>query len=157
MSGVDLIKLQINAGRANATGPSKPVSNNEEDDFTMSTVVIGPILGQKGVNAVDFCKQFNELTAEIHPTFEMVTKVYAVKRKFTLSVSYPSIMFFLKKAARLKKSSGSLSNMAPLSIRWIYEIALLRKQDPRWESVPLISLCKVYLGTTRSLHLELVE
>lgn len=157
MVGADLIKLQINAGRANATGPSKPASTHEDDDFIMSPVVIGPILGQKGVNAVDFCKQFNELTADIHPTFEMVTKVYVVKRKFTFSVNYPSIMFFLKKAARLKKSSGSMSNMAPLSIRWIYEIALLRKQDPKWESVPLVSLCKVYLGTARSLHLELID
>ena len=62
---MDTVKLLIPAGQATATPP------------------IGPLLGQKGINAADFCKQFNELTKLYHPSFVFTVKIFVENKKFT--------------------------------------------------------------------------
>ena len=134
---MDLVKLQINAGQA------------------LPSSFIGPILGQKGINAIEFCKQFNESSSCVFPEDWLIcARVYTEKRRFSMTLLYPQTVNFLKKAARIKKSSGSCTIMANVSIRWIYEIAIIKQSDERWKNITLQGACKTILGTARSMHLE---
>src|SRR5690606_29471423 len=100
------IKLQIPAGQAN---PAPPV---------------GPVLGQNGVNIMDFCKQFNAATqkqaGEIIP---VVISVYK-DRSFTFVCKTPPVSFLLKRAANIKSGSGvpNTNKVASLSRDQILEI-----------------------------------
>lgn len=135
---MDLIKLQILAGQA------LPGSS------------IGPVLGQKGVNAIEFSKQFNESTSEYPENWLVSVKIYVEKRKFFFVHGDPSMSSFLKKASHLKKSSGNCIMTPQLSVRWIYELAVMKKDcDPRWKNISLLSGSKIILGTALSMHLEI--
>ena len=84
------LKLQVAAGKAN---PSPPV---------------GPALGQRGINIMEFCKAFNARTQEMEvgqPTPVVIT--YYTDKSFTMEIKTPPASYFLKKAAKL--SSGSKS------------------------------------------------
>ena len=83
------IKLQIKAGAAN---PAPPV---------------GPALGSKGLNIMDFCKQFNAATqAQAGKILPVVITVYSDK-SFTFVVKQPPVAISLKEAAKIQKGSGS--------------------------------------------------
>src|ERR687890_2892921 len=83
------VKLQIPAAKAN---PSPP---------------IGPALGQRGVNIMEFCKQFNAATQELEKAMPIPTviTVYA-DRSFSFTTKTPPASFLLKKAARIQKGSS---------------------------------------------------
>ena len=80
------IKLQIAAGQAN---PSPPV---------------GPALGQKGVNIMEFCKAFNAATQKLEAGMPIpVTITVYQDKSFTFETKQPPVSFFIKKALKLKK------------------------------------------------------
>jgi len=128
-----LIKLQIPAG--NAT-PAPPV---------------GPALGQKGVNIMDFCKQFNAKTAD-QPgmIIPVVITVYG-DRSFTFVTKTPPAAVLLKKAANLQSASGepNKKKVATLSIDQVREIAKLKMPDLNAASVE--SATEMIKGTARSM------
>lgn len=138
---MDTVKLQILAGQATATPP------------------VGPLLGQKGVSAIEFCKQFNEATSHLHPTLLLNVKLFVQNKKFTFKVSFPSISVLLKQAARLKKTGGNYAHSGTVSIKWIYEIAKFKSQDPGFllYERSLKEIVPVILGTATSMRLEVVE
>ena len=79
------LKLQIPAGKAN---PSPPV---------------GPALGQRGLNIMEFCKAFNAKTQELEPGAPCPTIItYYVDKSFSMEIKTPPASFFLKKAAKIK-------------------------------------------------------
>ena len=81
-----LIKLQIPAGEAN---PSPPV---------------GPALGQRGLNIMDFCKAFNEKTKNLEKGAPIPVVITAYKdKKFDFVAKLPPVSYYLKKAAKIKK------------------------------------------------------
>src|SRR5437868_6013689 len=94
------IKLQVPAGTAN---PSPP---------------IGPALGQRGVNIMEFCKAFNAATQELEKgaPIPTVITVYA-DRSFSFATKTPPASFLLKKAAKLQKGSAETGKSAAGSIR----------------------------------------
>jgi large subunit ribosomal protein L11 len=138
---MDTIKLQILAGQATATPP------------------VGPLLGQKGVSAIEFCKQFNELTNHLHPTLLLNVKLFVKNKKFTFRFSFPSVSILLKQAAKLKKTGANSVNTGSVSVRWIYEIARFKSQDPGFllHGRPLQEIVPVILGTANSMRLELTD
>lgn len=136
---MDKVKLLILASQASANPP------------------IGPLLGQKGVNAVEFTRQFNDVTKSYHPTALMTTRVFVENKKFSLSITTPSIVSFLKKAARIRKSSGTPNLSATLSIKWVYELAVFLKETPQYSSHTVMAICKMILGTAKSMHLEITD
>ena len=138
---MDTIKLQILAGQATATPP------------------VGPLLGQKGVSGVEFCKQFNEITNHLHPTLLLNVKLSVKNKKFVFKFSFPSVSILLKQAARLKKTGGSINHTGFISIRWVYEIARFKSQDPGFllHGRPLVEIVPVVLGTASSMRLELTD
>ncbi|MEL7655550.1 MAG: 50S ribosomal protein L11 [Bacillota bacterium] len=128
-----MIKLQIPAG--NAT-PAPPV---------------GPALGQKGVNIMDFCKQFNAKTAD-QPgmIIPVVITVYA-DRSFTFVTKTPPAAVLLKKAANLKSASGepNKKKVATLSVAEAREIAKIKMPD--LNAANLDSATEMIKGTARSM------
>ncbi len=128
-----LIKLQIPAG--NAT-PAPPV---------------GPALGQKGVNIMDFCKQFNAKTSD-QPgmIIPVVITVYA-DRSFTFVTKTPPAAVLLKKAANLQTASGepNKKKVATLSVDQAREIAKIKMPDLNAASID--SATEMIKGTARSM------
>ncbi len=128
-----IIKLQIPAGNAN---PAPPV---------------GPALGQKGVNIMDFCKQFNAKTQD-QPgmIIPVVITVYA-DRSFTFITKTPPAAVLLKKAAGLQKASGEPNNkkVATLTEEQVMEIAKVKMPD--LNASDLESAASMVKGTARSM------
>ena len=134
-----LIKLQIPAG--NAT-PAPPV---------------GPALGQKGVNIMDFCKQFNARTADqAGMIIPVVITVYA-DRSFTFITKTPPAAILLKKAANLNVASGepNRNKVATLSLEQAKDIAKLKMAD--LNAADLESATEMIKGTARSMGIVIRE
>src|SRR3954454_1014920 len=114
------IKLQVPAGSAN---PSPP---------------IGPALGQRGLNIMEFCKAFNSQTQQLEKgaPIPVVITVYA-DRSFSFEMKTPPVSFFLKKAANLQSGSktpgrGSVGSVTRAQVK---EIATQKMKDLNCESV----------------------
>ena len=133
------IKLQIPAGKAN---PSPPV---------------GPALGQKGVNIMEFCKAFNDATKSFEPDMPIpvVITVYQDK-SFTFETKQPPTSFFIKKTLKLKKASKTPGKEKIATIRdtQIKEIAEQKINDLNTDDLEAAK--KMVAGTARSMGI-LVE
>lgn len=131
------IKLQIPAGKAN---PSPPV---------------GPALGQRGVNIMEFCKAFNAATQQIEqglPTPVVIT-VYT-DRSFTFITKTPPASVLLKKAAGIKSGSGTpnTKKVAKLNVQILEDIAKLK--EPDLTAADLTAAVKTIAGTARSMGID---
>lgn len=131
------IKLQIQAAKAN---PSPPV---------------GPALGQRGVNIMEFCKAFNAATQHLEPGLPtpVVITVYT-DRSFTFIIKTPPASVLLKKAAGLKSGSATphTVKVAKLSKQQLAEIAKLKEPDLTAGSLEAAIL--TIAGTARSMGIE---
>ena len=134
------INLQVPAGAAN---PSPP---------------IGPALGQRGVNIMEFCKAFNAATQELEKGMPIPTKitVYA-DRSFTFITKTPPASFLLKKAANLKSGSKEPGKVSAGTIKQsaIKEIAEAKMVDLNANDID--QAMKIIEGSARSMGLEVVE
>ena len=134
------IKLQVPAGAAN---PSPP---------------IGPALGQRGVNIMEFCKQFNAATQEIEKTTPLPTiiTVYA-DRSFTFVTKTPPATFLIKKAAGLKSGSKEPGKISAGTIKrsQLSEIAQVKMADLNAHDIAAAT--KIIEGSARAMGLEVVE
>jgi large subunit ribosomal protein L11 len=134
------VKLEIPAGKAN---PSPPV---------------GPALGQRGVNIMQFCKEFNAATqgGEIGVPTPVVITVYS-DRSFTFVTKTPPTSFFLKRAAKIDKGSGTTGRgfAGKVTKAQIREIA--EKKMPDLNSPTIESAMAQVAGSARSMGLEVVE
>ena len=137
---VGYIKLEIPAGKAN---PSPPV---------------GPALGQRGLNIMEFCKAFNARTQEMEKgmPIPVVITVFGDK-SFTFELKTPPVSFFLKKAAAVKKGSTTpgKSTIASITREQVREIALQKMPDINATSVEAAML--MVEGSARSMGLQVVE
>jgi large subunit ribosomal protein L11 len=127
------IKLQIPAGAAN---PAPPV---------------GPALGQKGVNIMEFCKQFNARTqSEAGMIIPVVITVYSDK-SFTFVTKTPPAAVLLIKEAKLQKGSGepNRNKVGKVTMEQVRRIAELKKPD--LNSVDLEGATRMVMGTARSM------
>ncbi|MFN4038855.1 MAG: 50S ribosomal protein L11 [Erythrobacter sp.] len=134
------IKLQVPAGSAT---PSPP---------------IGPALGQRGVNIMEFCKAFNAATQEMEKGMPIPTiiTVYA-DRSFTFITKTPPASFLLKKAAKLKSGSKEPGKVSAGTITnsQIKEIAEAKMADLNANDID--QAMKIIAGSARSMGLEVVE
>ena len=134
------IKLQVPAGKAN---PSPP---------------IGPALGQRGLNIMEFCKAFNAATQkmELEMPIPVVITVYS-DRSFTFQVKSPPASYFLRKAAGIEKGSSQTGRTAVgrVTMKQIREIAEKKMQDLNANDSEAAS--RMLVGTARSMGLEVVE
>lgn len=128
------IKLQIPAGKAN---PSPPV---------------GPALGQRGLNIMEFCKAFNASTQNMEPgvTTPVVITVYN-DRTFSFVLKTPPASELLKKAAGISKGSATpnTNKVATLTVKDVISVAKIK--EPDLTAASLAAAVKTIAGTARSM------
>ncbi|WP_341211113.1 50S ribosomal protein L11 [uncultured Limimaricola sp.] len=139
------LKLQVKAGEAN---PSPPV---------------GPALGQRGINIMEFCKAFNAKTADLEKGAPCPTVItYYQDKSFTMEIKSPPASFFLKKAAGLKpvgkrnRPKGSATpgkeTAGTVSLAQVREIAEAKMKDLNATSVE--GAMQTVLGSAKSMGIE---
>ena len=127
------IKLQIKGGAAN---PAPPV---------------GPALGSKGLNIMDFCKAFNAATqGQAGKVLPVVITVYNDK-SFTFEVKQPPVAVSLKEAAKISKASGEPNRNKVASITWDQVKTIAEGKMPDLNCFTLASAMRMVAGTARSL------
>lgn len=132
------LKLQIPAGKAN---PSPPV---------------GPALGQRGVNIMEFCKAFNEKTKDMGSfNIPVVITIYQDK-SFSFITKKPPVTDLIKKAVGITKGSDNpLKNkIAQLTQKQVEEIATLKMED--LNAITLEAAKDIVAGSARSMGVEVV-
>ena len=128
-----LIKLQIKGGAAN---PSPPV---------------GPALGAKGVNIMEFCKQFNARTQDkAGKVLPVVITVFADK-SFEFIVKTPPVAVQLKDAAKLKSGSAEPNRVKVAKITWDQVQAIAQDKMQDMNAFKLSSAMRMVAGTARSM------
>ncbi|OFW69246.1 MAG: 50S ribosomal protein L11 [Alphaproteobacteria bacterium RIFCSPHIGHO2_01_FULL_41_14] len=133
------ISLIIPAGKAN---PSPPV---------------GPALGQRGLNIMEFCKAFNAHTQKMEPGTPIPVKITAyVDKTFSFVTQTPPASFYLKKAARVQSGSKAPGRdvAGKVTMAQIREIAQEKMKD--LNAVNLEGACEMIKGSARSMGLEVV-
>jgi large subunit ribosomal protein L11 len=140
------INLQVPAGQAN---PSPP---------------IGPALGQRGLNIMEFCKQFNAKTKDLEAGAPIPVKITVFSdRTFAFEMRTPPATFLIKKAAGMKASgkpgSGSKNPgrdvVGQVTMAQVRDIAKVKLKDMNTDN--LESAAKTIAGTARSMGLRVVE
>ena len=139
------LKLQVPAGQAN---PSPPV---------------GPALGQRGINIMEFCKAFNAKTADVEPGSPTPTVItYFQDKSFSITTKTPPASYLLKKAAGLKpvgkrnRAQGSpqpgKQTAGTVTVKQVREIAETKMRD--LNATDIESAMKVVLGSAKSMGIE---
>jgi large subunit ribosomal protein L11 len=134
------LKLQVPAGSAT---PSPP---------------IGPALGQRGINIMEFCKAFNAQTQQMDKGAPIPVEItYYVDKSFTFKMKTPPVGYFLLKAAKLEKGSGTAGrgNVGKVTKAQVKEIAERKMKD--LNAVDLEGAMKQVMGSARSMGIEVAE
>ena len=134
------IKLQVKAGQAN---PSPP---------------IGPALGQRGVNIMEFCKQFNAATKELEPGMPIPTVITVFSdRSFNFITKQPPASWYIKRAAKLQSGSKTpgRDSAGHITMEQVREIAEAKMADLNTQDVA--QACKMIAGSARSMGIEVRE
>ncbi len=134
---IGFIKLQIPAGKAN---PSPPV---------------GPALGQRGLNIMEFCKQFNAKTQSMEPGLPIPVIITAFSDKsFTFVMKTPPATILLKKAVKLQKGSSKPNSdkVGKVTRAQLEEIA--KTKEPDLTAADMDAAVRTIAGSARSMGLE---
>ena len=134
------LKLQVPAGAAN---PSPP---------------IGPALGQRGLNIMEFCKAFNAQTQKMEKGVPIPVIITTYQdRSFTFEMKTPPVSYFLKKAAKLDSGSKTPGRepVGQVSKKQVREIAEQKMKDLNCDTVE--SAMKMIEGSARSMGLTVTE
>ena len=134
---VGTLKLQVPAGQAN---PSPP---------------IGPALGQRGINIMEFCKAFNAKSQGMEPGAPCPTIVtYYQDKSFTMDIKTPPASYMLKKAAKLKSAANhpGRETVGSVTVKQVREIAEAKMQDLNANDVD--GAMQIILGSARSMGIE---
>jgi large subunit ribosomal protein L11 len=134
------INLQVPAGAAN---PSPP---------------IGPALGQRGVNIMEFCKSFNAKTKDMEQGTPIPVKITVYSdRSFTFEMRTPPASFFIKKALKLQSGSKAPGRdvAGQITMAQCRDIAKLKMKDLNTEN--LDQATKTIAGSARSMGIKVVE
>ena len=132
-----LLKLQVPAGAANPAPP------------------IGPALGQRGLNIMEFCKAFNAQTQKMEKGMPIPVSITIYQdRSFTFELRTPPVSYFLKKAAKIEKGSGTtgLGFVGQVTKAQIKEIAQQKMKDLNCDTVEAAS--RMIEGSARSMGIE---
>jgi large subunit ribosomal protein L11 len=130
------IKLQVTGGAANPAPP------------------IGPVLGQHGVNIMDFCKQFNAKTQKQQGEVVPVVITVYKDRSFTFEIKTAPVSYLIKKALKLKKGSSvpNKDKVGRISKEQVMEIAKLKMVDLNCYDEE--AAFKIVAGTARSMGVD---
>jgi large subunit ribosomal protein L11 len=131
------IKLQVAAGKAN---PSPPV---------------GPALGQRGVNIMEFCKAFNAQTQDMEPGLPIPTVITVYSdRSFTFITKTPPAPVLLKKAAGIKSGSGRPNTEKVGTVTRDQLEEIVKTKEPDLTAADMDAALRTIAGTARSMGLN---
>ena len=133
------IKLQIPGGSAN---PSPPV---------------GPALGQKGVNIMEFCKQFNAKTQDSKGMIIPVVITVFADKSFTFITKVPPVAVLIKKAIGIESASGEPNRKKVGKITQAQIRAIAQQKMPDLKTIDLEAAMRMVAGTARSMGVEIVD
>src|SRR5574344_334496 len=128
-----LIKLQIKGGAAN---PSPPV---------------GPALGSKGINIMDFCKQFNARTQDMAGKILPVVITYYNDKSFSFVIKTPPAAVQLKEAAKVKSGSPQPNRQKVAAVTWDQVKAIAEDKMSDLNCFTIESAMRLIAGTARSM------
>lgn len=134
------INLQVNAGQANPAPP------------------IGPALGQRGVNIMEFCKTFNARTKDMEQGTPIPVKITVfTDRSFTFEMRTPPASHFLKKAANITSGSKETgrTSAGTVTMTQVREIAKVKMKDLNTDD--LEAAARTIAGSARSMGLQVTE
>ena len=131
-----LLKLLCAAGKASPAPP------------------IGPALGQKGVNIMEFCKSFNAQSEKLEGVLPVVVTVYE-DRTFTFEIKTPPVSYLIKKAANVQKGSSTTPavKVGEISDTQLEEIAKTKMKDLNANDINAAK--KIVEGTAKSMGIEI--
>lgn len=134
-----VVKLQIKAGAANPAPP------------------IGPVLGQHGVNIMEFCKQFNARTQKDAGQLTPVVLTVYKDRSFTFEIKAPPVSFLLLKAAKAAKGSGvpNKDKVGTVSKADLKQIASIKMGEMNCNTEE--AAMRIIAGTARSMGIDVRE
>ncbi|MFA5665016.1 50S ribosomal protein L11 [Castellaniella sp.] len=134
---VGFIKLQVPAGKAN---PSPP---------------IGPALGQRGLNIMEFCKAFNARTQGMEPGLPIPVVITAFADKsFTFIMKTPPATILIKKAASIQKGSATPNSAKVGSLTRAQAEEIARAKEPDLTAADLDAAVRTVAGTARSMGID---
>lgn len=137
---IGLIKLQVPLGKANPAPP------------------IGPALGQKGLNIMEFCKQFNALKLDFEPGTPIPVVITAYKDKsFDFITKCPPVSYLIMKEIGLKKGSSTPGKDSAGKINRKQAESVAKKKMVDMNSTDLEQCIKMVFGSAVSMGLEVVE
>ena len=131
------MKLQVPAGQAN---PSPPV---------------GPALGQRGINIMEFCKSFNAKTQDLEPGAPCPTVItYYQDKSFEMDIKTPPASYFLRKAAKLESGAKLPGRevVGTVTMKQVKEIAEAKMKDLNANDID--AAAKIIMGSARSMGIE---
>ena len=137
---VGFVKLQVPAGKAN---PSPP---------------IGPALGQRGLNIMEFCKAFNAQTQKMEKNTPIPVIITTYQdRSFTFELKTPPVSFFIKKAAKLESGSKTPGRepAGQINKKQVREIAEQKMKDLNCDTIE--AAMKMIEGSARSMGISVTE
>ncbi|MGB9749642.1 MAG: 50S ribosomal protein L11 [Caldisericia bacterium] len=131
-----IVKLQIPAGKATPAPP------------------IGPALGQKGINIMQFCNEFNQRTKDQEGIVLPVIITVFKDKSFTFEIKTPPVSELIKKTLKLEKGSGepNKNKIGKLSKKQLQEIAEKKMKDLNADSIE--AAMRIVEGTARSMGVE---
>jgi large subunit ribosomal protein L11 len=134
------INLQVKAGQANPAPP------------------IGPALGQRGVNIMEFCKSFNAKTKDMEQGTPIPVKITVFSdRSFTFEMKTPPASHFLKKAAGIETASKDpgRTSAGSVTMAQVIDIAKIKMKDLNTDDVE--AAARIIAGSARSMGLRVTE
>jgi large subunit ribosomal protein L11 len=134
------LKLQVPAGAAN---PSPP---------------IGPALGQRGINIMEFCKAFNAQSQDMEKGSPIPVEItYYQDKSFTFRMKTPPVSYFLKKAANVQKGSGAPGRGPVGSVTKAQVRDIAEKKIKDLNAVDVEAAMRMVEGSARSMGLQVTE
>lgn len=134
-----IVKLQIPGGQANPAPP------------------IGPVLGQHGVNIMEFCKQFNAKTQKQQGEVTPVILTVFEDRSFTFELKTPPVSYLLLKAVGIEKGSGVPNKEKVGKIKQAQVREIATKKMPDLNTTDIDAACRTVAGTARSMGIDVVD
>jgi large subunit ribosomal protein L11 len=131
------LKLQVKGGQAN---PSPP---------------IGPALGSKGINIMEFCKQFNARTQEKQGVVLPVLITYYTDKSFDFVIKTPPAAILLNEAAKIQKGSDEPNRKKVGSVTWEQVQKIAETKMPDLNAFTIESAMKMIAGTARSMGITI--